>query len=318
MKIKILASTFLALLLLTGCEKDEDNNSDGGTQVGNSDPTSLGTWGSIASFPGASRDNSVAFSINGEGYVGLGTNYPTFYDDFYKYNPTANQWTKIADFPGVPRRSSMCFVLGGIAYVGGGYGNDGNWGTLSDFYKYDPISNQWTKLNNIGTDGATTFVLDGKAYLQIGTYLGVYDEANDTWTKKKDLPVSREDAISFTSQGKGYVCTGYNGSNRLNDVWQYSPTTDTWLQKGDYPGGYLNHATSFEIGGFGYCGTGTDFSNGISAFFRYHPSNDSWTALSSFPSKANGLVSFVIDGTAYSGLGWFGFNYKTSFYKFEL
>src|ERR1700761_1009155 len=51
-------------------------------------------WTQIQSFPGAPRSNAAAFSVGNFGYVGTGWDGVTVFNDFYQYDPAANQWTK--------------------------------------------------------------------------------------------------------------------------------------------------------------------------------------------------------------------------------
>ncbi|MEO7309092.1 MAG: hypothetical protein ABIX01_01745 [Chitinophagaceae bacterium] len=46
------------------------------------------------------RQASVGLTINGKGYIGLGTQsfYGAFYKDFWEYDPGTNSWSQKADF----------------------------------------------------------------------------------------------------------------------------------------------------------------------------------------------------------------------------
>ncbi|NMB51570.1 MAG: galactose oxidase, partial [Bacteroidales bacterium] len=42
------------------------------------------------------------------------------------------------------------------------------------------------------------------------------------WIKRSDFEgVARSDAASFSINDKGYVFGGYDGKNRLSDLWEY-------------------------------------------------------------------------------------------------
>ncbi|MBT3932977.1 MAG: hypothetical protein HOF35_01845, partial [Bacteroidetes bacterium] len=44
------------------------------------------------------------------------------------------------------------------------------------------------------------------------------------WVQKQEMPGDeRHNAVSFSVFEKGYVALGYNGSNRLDDFWEYNP-----------------------------------------------------------------------------------------------
>ena len=60
----------------------------------------------------------------------------------------------------------------------------------------------------------------------------------------------------MTVDGKGYFGTGYDGSNKLSDFWEYDPTANSWTQKADFPGGARYDAVAFGVSGKGYIGCG--------------------------------------------------------------
>ncbi len=73
----------------------------------------------------------------------------------------------------------------------------------------------------------------------VGTGTDGYDEFSDmyafdpganAWTPIKPFPGSaRYNAVAFTLGDKGYVGSGYDGSD-LQDMYAYSPGTDSWEQ----------------------------------------------------------------------------------------
>ncbi len=132
-------------------------------------------WTQKANIPGP-RSNSVGFSIGARGYVGAGSSntspLPTYYQDFWEYNPTTNLWTQKANFGGGTRISASGFSVGSRGYLGVGYsftiGN--NILTHNDFWEYNPTTNTWTQKANFG--GGTRVFSDGFSVGNIG-YLGI-------------------------------------------------------------------------------------------------------------------------------------------------
>ena len=56
----------------------------------------------------------------------------------------------------------------------------------------------------------------------------------DIWTQKAAFPgTSRHLAVAMAVDGKGYFGTGYDGTDRLNDFWEYDPVANSWTQKAD-------------------------------------------------------------------------------------
>ena len=76
--------------------------------------------------------------------------------------------------------------------------------------------------------------------------------------------------LRFSAAGKGYVGTGYDGEQRINDFWQYDPGTNTWAQKADFGGSARYGAVAFSINDIGYVGTGYD-GNYLKDFWAYDP-----------------------------------------------
>ncbi|MBK8580761.1 MAG: hypothetical protein IPL86_02640 [Flavobacteriales bacterium] len=104
--------------------------------------------------------------------------------------------------------------------------------------------------------------------------------AQGTWTQLNNFPGGTWYAqASFSIEGKGYVCTGFNGSQNNAQLWEYTPATDTWLMKAMFPGGARQYATGFAIGGKGYITCGWDNVNDIDYhdLWAYDPVSDAWT-----------------------------------------
>lgn len=154
---------------------------------------------------------------------------------------------------------------------------------------------------------ATSFVVNGKAYITGGTTdfstffkdVWQYNPADDTWTKKNDMPVSRAGAVSFVINNKAYITTGNNDNIALSDLWEYNPANDVWVQKTGLPGGFArSNATGFSINGKGYIATG-----GVKDFWEYSPASDTWTKKTDPPfddsTGVTGVASFVYGNKAY-------------------
>jgi N-acetylneuraminic acid mutarotase len=67
----------------------------------------VNTWTKMADFPGTMRSYPAGFVINNKAYVGGGEmgsilppTYPTYFSDFYQYDPLTNVWTRKGDLSG--------------------------------------------------------------------------------------------------------------------------------------------------------------------------------------------------------------------------
>lgn len=122
------------------------------------DPT-LDAWTQKANVPDSARTNAVGISLNGKGYLGLGSvKYPnqgrTY---FYEYDPTLDTWTQKQSIPEAATRDIACiFHLHNEIYVVGGIKLSGPNGPeyLSTCLKYKPASNSWSYQSSFGGSAA--------------------------------------------------------------------------------------------------------------------------------------------------------------------
>ncbi|HLA57353.1 MAG TPA: kelch repeat-containing protein [Puia sp.] len=196
--------------------------------------TALNTWTKRAYFPGSLKQGMTAFSINNFGYVGLGGDGIGRSNKIWQYDPVADSWAPKSDFPGTGSTNSASFVVGSYAYVGTGMNGFNTITGSTEFYRYDP--------------------------------------STDTWTKKADFPgVGRNSAAGFAIGDYGYLGTGYNLSGfYLSDFWQYNPSTDIWAQKNDFGGGVRGEASGFAGDNQGYLGFGSGAAHQAGAMAGYN------------------------------------------------
>ena len=149
------------------------------------------------------------------------------------------------------------------------------------------------------------------------------DSTTDTelvgnWIELSDFEgVPRSDAVAFVVNGKGYVGTGYDGEDRLNDFWEYDPQLNNWTQKADFPGAARNGAVGFGTVTKGYLGTGYDGVNKLMDFWEYDPATDTWDTVAVFGGTARyGAVAFSINNMGYVGTGFDG-NALKDLYQFS-
>jgi hypothetical protein len=170
-------------------------------------------------------------------------------------------WITRSQLNGAARSSAVGFTIGNYAYLGTGW--DGLNTRYADFWKYDPV--------------------------------------NDNWSQVQSMPDStaRSNAVGFATDTKGYVGTGYDGFNYLKDFWEYDPNANAWTRKADFIGGARDEAVGFGIGSYGYLGTGFDGLYTQKDFYKYDPSSDSWTEIGFSGNKRYGAVTFLYKNKAY-------------------
>jgi N-acetylneuraminic acid mutarotase len=219
------------------------------------DPTQAAgsQWTKIANFGGTARYGCYSFTVGNRAFVGSGYD-GSAQKDLWEYIPGEDTWQARTGISGGKRVNAFSFVIDQTAYVGGG-SNNGSY--QRDFFKYDATSDSWTALDaldqkdingNAETEPrtrelATTFVIDGFAYLtcgSIGSALGdtwQYNPVTDDWVQYNSLNTSttgasaRDSAVGFTltvSSGAtpgvfGFIVTGKNGNQRYDDMWFFNP-----------------------------------------------------------------------------------------------
>src|SRR5665213_216599 len=83
-------------------------------------------------------------------------------------------------------------------------------------------------------------------------------QLGDWQTRSEFNGVARSEAVSFTIGDSAFLATGYDGTNRLGDLWKYDPALNSWTQKADLPGTPRSAAVAFALNNKGYIGTGYD------------------------------------------------------------
>jgi N-acetylneuraminic acid mutarotase len=176
----------------------------------------------------------------------------------------------------------------------------------------------WTQLQNYpGTALRWTFGFsaDNKGYVIGGQYevasgsntanVFQYDASADKWSRLNDYPGKGMGLMAgFSINGKTYLGTGFNyNTNLLNcDFWEYNPSNDTWIEKGNFPGGNRQGSISFSIGDYGYL-IGS-LSRTKQDVWKYTPATDEWTQMGDYPGTGNAeMIGVAVNGKAYVGAG---------------
>ncbi len=180
----------------------------------------------------------------------------------------AQTWIQITDFPATARDDGSKFTIGNTVYCGTGL--QVGWTCTNDFY--------------------------------------AFDLTNETWSTIASLPIgeTRQYAVGFSVLGKGYIFGGVNdGGNYLNNLWQYNPTTNTWLAKANLPSIGRAGMVAFVINDITYITGGrTTTSNAISETWAYNSVTDTWIPVANLPINGSWRgVAFLYNNKGYVGLG---------------
>jgi N-acetylneuraminic acid mutarotase len=219
-------------------------------------------------------------------------------------NAIAQSWIPMPDFPSSQRDDAVMFSIGNDTYCGTGL--SATWTTLSDFYKFNSVSETWSSIAALPAGEerqyATGFSGFGKGYVFGGTQannylndLWQYQPQNNTWTEMAPLPaVGRGGSAGFVIGDTAYIIGGKTTTqNAIHEVWAYSLSGNSWTRKNNFPFGNRWRASATSLNQLGYLGFGKDELNVSSAsFYSYHPGSDTWTYINDFPGA----------GRAYAGL----------------
>ena len=266
-----------------------------------------GQWTQKLSLPNQQFSNGrglgIGFSIGSKGYLGMGTDNGSDYDDLWEYDPTANIWTQKASM-GIPMESLVAFVINDKAYAGIGKSRQLTDETVA-FFEYDPSTDSWTRKSDfpgVKRSNAVGFGIGDKGYVGLG-FNGndwwEYDPVTDTWTKKADFPQQTPPTYTsgFVLNNKVYIIGGEASVSSSQDVvWEYDPVNDAWTQKGNYPGDATFMPCGFSINGKGY------IMGGGQENWEYDPATDTWTQKAFFADRLAGSA-FAIADKGYFGLG---------------
>ncbi len=232
--------------------------------------TQSGNWVSRATFQGVAVGAGACFVVNDAAYVGTGINPLTpnvKLTSMFKYSAAQikatpfgydsayGTWSQVTDFPGQPRSNAVGFSIGNTGYLGGGLANDG-FTPLNDYYAYTP----------------------GGGWTQIDSLVDQFGNSHP-----------RYDAVAFSFDTTAYVLTGTDNYNYFNDIYRYSPSTNSWIALPAMPGSKRSGAITWVYKGQGYLVTGytngSKWASGTSCydFWRFKPGADndttSWTRL---------------------------------------
>ncbi len=150
------------------------------------------------------------------------------------------------------------------------------------------------------------------------------------WVQKAALSgPDRSNAVAFEINGLGYLGTGFDGINPLNDFWKYDADSNGWEQKADFPGAARSEAVGFSVLGKGYIGLGYNStlpSPYLSDFYEYDPATNVWTQKSDYgttiPAQTHPVagrtraVAFAIGNYGYVGTGYDGAP-QNNFFKYD-
>jgi N-acetylneuraminic acid mutarotase len=243
-------------------------------------------------------------------------------------------WVDKKPFPAFGRDHPITFTIGQEGYAGmGSYQSS----FYTDFYKYNPKNDAWTKLKDFPgakrgisygvTSNGFGYMGFGKNEKSIFNDWWQFDPKNDTWKELKTCDCGvREHPAMVALGNKIFVGLGNDEKNNLNDWWEYDIDKNTWAQKANFPGAARHHPYFFSINGLIYVGFGhgSVSINGVNIykdFYQYSPNTNTWKKLNDFPAEgrvAGTQFEYKGEGYILSGQGELHQNFtKGEFWKYN-
>jgi N-acetylneuraminic acid mutarotase len=126
--------------------------------------------------------------------------------------------------------------------------------------------------------------------------------AEDTWTRKADMPTARMVLSTSVVDGKIYAIGGaqdlYVGP--LATVEQYDPATDSWTKKADMPGARYTHSAAVVSAKIYVIGGSTAPRTAVATVQEYDPATDTWTNKANMPTARAWLSACVVSRKIYA------------------
>jgi N-acetylneuraminic acid mutarotase len=261
-------------------------------------------WTRLHDFPYGPICETTGFAIQGKGYIttGLDSLVGMLCDTLtWEYDPINDSWHGKTSFPGSAREQASMFVFQNEAYLGLGFGCSY---TLRDWWKFNPILNQWNQLDSfdgLGLHFIGSTICDSIGYVVGGESsdypasdsLWRYDFSQDKWTYLNSIPGGPRIAPltigfdNFFIAGYGLL---YSPFRKLMDLYKYNVLLNKWdtLVSIDLPSG-STHSATFTLGKQAYI-----FSSGdtVGRFV-----SNLWTADASglFPREQVGIAPSIIE-----------------------
>ena len=231
-------------------------------------------WSAGGNLPFAGvRFAGAYFQANGKFYAMGGRDASNVeFTHPFEYDPVANTWTtKSASYPDASTNNIACSVLAdaGTPYiycVGGS--NFATQAVTGRVFRYDPVADSISIVAAPWPDGTA------------GTLPGGFTVFNN----------------------KLYILGGFNvaGGNGTSEIWEFTPGTNTWVEKTaalPVPLGYIPTTT---IGSLIYTGGGADITGGAltdtTNSFKYDPVADMITTITSIPRATSNTRAVNFNG----------------------
>jgi N-acetylneuraminic acid mutarotase len=270
-------------------------------------------WTRLTDFQGEARYSAVCFVWDTLAFVGLGQSETQFFEDFWLFSPQSQSWVRKSNLLGTNRVQAVGFALGSHGYVAGGLGQKEVW-------RYDLSCDlgSLTPQNGYALNKNEVF---STSFSQTGLESG-----NLNWqflNPPPGLQIDNMGIINGTASQTGAFQTlvvASDGDCEQTAVIPFSITTlGTWYKSGNFGGASRQQSNGFWLGNFGYVAGGIDSLSIVRRdLWQYNPENGRWTQKNNLPQgRRAGMVSFVVGGKAYLGMGRIGIEFFKDIWEYD-
>lgn len=264
------------ILVPDGTYPDDGVHTDGYWYVKGSKATFEEKWMGVGYTPyGYWENTSVA--INNKIYMfGGGTYTRGYVDDLWEYDFATKKFTRKEAYGPIGREGHAAVAINGKMYVFGGISYFDSIVYNKDLWEYDPVTNKWTKKADAPTTvgGKAAVVFNEKIYVFSGYNLLIYDPITDKWEQKTTYNHRGQTAVVIND--RVYLYGTYDSkSNRLGELWEYDPATNTWIRKKDGPVESVGQQ-AVALNGKMYISGGSDNDGSRGDLWEYNPKTDLW------------------------------------------
>lgn len=196
--------------------------------------------------PGGGRYGAIAFSANGKGYFGTGTNGANEQQDMWAYDPQDDTWIQLGNFQERCAPTQLAFSIGTRGFVHGGV--DVGVASYNDLWEFNTLNGTWTqRASNVTHYLATATSLGNKGYFGMGNFGPNFNDWVDphpilNWTVlafRTEQPCQGRAVTMMATPAPPTMCLAVILHLRRHQ------STNSWVQRADFGGGQRGGGFSF-------------------------------------------------------------------------
>ena len=215
-------------------------------------------------------------------------------------------WFTRAPLP-TPRQEMPHAFMNGKIYVPGGFLQGGVVTNVVE--AFEPATNTWASISlmPVGMHHSHVAVANGRLYV-LGGYetsnfssssrVLEYDQNNNQWIPKADMPRSRGAGVAVSYNSKIYVIGGVFFQVALATNEMYDPVENNWTLRASMPTA-REHLAAAVIDSLIYVVGGRNSAGNLNTLEAYSPATNSWRTLQAMSTARGGLAAAALHGRLY-------------------